>query len=265
VEGLGYARGPGTATGGCIDRYREYDTAFDGVGDEEAQAAVRRLRGVVKMLALAHGTPGAAGEDSFSLAAMPAGDQSAAALGVIDSTVPDSLIYPSCRVIDLAADGGVITPHVDDQTMFGRFILVLNLLTDAVIRLRALPPLERGADWWPPEGEFADVAVPRRGVYLLAGLSRYAYTHEVLPGSGAGGLLSCQGRSWPQGRRLSVVVREAGPALSPLGGAAFAPELVAGEAVGPGSHWPCRESPPGEALAAKLSAWMQVHGPHPCD
>lgn len=263
AEGLQYARGPGTATGGCIDCYREYDAVFDGGGDEEAAAAIRRLRGVVKMLALTHSTHTGASEGGFSLATMPAGDQTHAALNIIDQSVPNALLYPSYRVIDLAADGGVITPHVDDQTTFGRFILVLNLLTDTVIRLRALPPLQQGADWWPPEDEYADVAVPRRGVYLLAGLSRYAYTHEVLSGSSPGELLSWGGRSWRQGRRISVVVRDAGPGISPSGEAAFAPELVAGEPVGPGSHWPRRETPLDKELARRLGAWMDAHGPRP--
>ena len=42
-RGLDYLRGPGWATGGCIDHYREYDQELAG-WDEPGAAVLRRLR-----------------------------------------------------------------------------------------------------------------------------------------------------------------------------------------------------------------------------
>lgn len=259
AKGLDYERGPGMSTGGCIDKYREYDAHPADFGNASAGEVIRRMRAVLKVLAVTRQADGFPGS-GFSLDKMPRGEEATMALGVIDASVPEEVLYPVHRVIDLAPDGGVITPHVDEQDTFGRFILVLNLLADSVIRLRRLPPLSRGDQWSPCLDEFADVAVPRRGAYLLEGLSRYAYAHEVLSGSGPAHELSWSGRSWRRGRRLSIVGRDAGPVLSPLDQKAFAPTIVAGELVGPGTHWPCRGTALDEGSMAKLAAWVESFG-----
>merc|ERR1712008_280912 len=152
------------------------------------------------------------------------------------------------------------------------FVLVLNLMTDCIIRLRALPPLEDRKRWLPCPAEFADVIVPQRGAYLLSGLARYAYAHEVLSSDQivtattavvGGGGTTAAALPLRQGRRLSLVGRDAGPALSPLGDGAFALEHVAGEAIGLGTHWPRITTQLGELTARDVAQWLNSFSPMP--
>lgn len=256
-----YARGPGLETGGCIDCYREFDVPPDELRAAQLPGAVvRRMRGLLKLLTMTQWCAskeeeeaGSPQDTGFSPHSLQQGADTLLALETMDYNLPDEVLYPTHRIIDLAADGGVITPHVDEQDRFGRFVLVLNLMTDCVIRLRALPPLEDRKRWLPCPAEFADVIVPQRGAYLLSGLARYAYAHEVL---------SVAATLRPA-RRVSLVGRDAGPALSPLGDGAFAPERVAGEAVGLGTHWPRITTQLGELTARDVAQWLNSFSPTP--
>lgn len=272
-----YARGPGLETGGCIDCYREFDVPHEELQATQLPGAViRRMRGLLKVLTMTGWC--ASNEEArgpqhteFSPHSLQPNAETSLALTTIDYNLPDDVLYPTHRIIDLAADGGVITPHVDEQDRFGRFVLVLNLMTDCVIRLRSLPPLEDRKRWLPCPAEFADVVVPQRGAYLLSGLARYAYAHEVLSGDNTAtattdsvnGETAAAALPLRRGRRVSLVARDAGPALSPLGDGAFALEHVAGEAIGLGTHWPRITTQLGNLTARDVARWLNSCGPMP--
>eukprot|EP01062_Namystynia_karyoxenos_P006076 TRINITY_DN12122_c1_g6_i1.p1 TRINITY_DN12122_c1_g6~~TRINITY_DN12122_c1_g6_i1.p1 ORF type:complete len:372 (+),score=83.24 TRINITY_DN12122_c1_g6_i1:67-1182(+) len=262
-EGMGYARGPGWATGGCIDLYREYDSDPDR-WTGAAAAAVSRLRRCLTALLCAQRS----GRSLQGLLCLPA----LASLwwGPASGPLPHAGVYPGDRVIDLCR-GGRITPHVDDQDSFGALIFTVNLLSPCVVRFRAVP---RRAD----RGNFpsvrespghADCLVPRRALYAFTGLARYGYTHEVLGGDAPRFVVPAPQppgsapAAVERGRRVSLVCREAGPSHSGRSAAelaAVSTPPAAAAPVGPGTHWPTRDQLrrelPGPGAAEDLMSWM---------
>ena len=136
-----------------------------------------------------------------------------------------------CHTIDLSADG-VLSAHVDSVKFSGEIVAGISLLSDAVMRLRP------SSDEWDREDgnissdvtqddisssntnaneEYVDLYLPQNSLYVLTGMSRYSYTHELLP-SGATFELSLSGGEGDledteieviRGRRLSIIFRDA--------------------------------------------------------
>ncbi|KAH0556642.1 alpha-ketoglutarate-dependent dioxygenase alkB homolog 7, mitochondrial [Cotesia glomerata] len=74
------------------------------------------------------------------------------------------------HVLDLAAEGK-IKPHVDSVRFCGDIIAGISLLSDCVMRLTQVGN----------EKEFRhDFLLPRRSLYIMSGVARHKYNHEVL-------------------------------------------------------------------------------------
>lgn len=119
------------------------------------------------------------------------------------------------HVLDLAADG-VIKAHVDSTRYCGSTIAGLSLLTDCIMRLRRVDESEydqSGADSGKQissksvEGDskhshYVDVLLKRRSLYVMGGLSRYKFSHEVLPTNS-----EFRGAAVNKDRRISIICR----------------------------------------------------------
>jgi alkylated DNA repair protein alkB family protein 7 len=79
-----------------------------------------------------------------------------------------------CHAIDLRKDG-VLSPHVDSVRFSGDIVAGLSLKSCSIMRLK--PQNQEKAEW-------VDLFLPPSSLYVLSGVSRYLYTHELLP-SGA--------------------------------------------------------------------------------
>ena len=141
-----------------------------------------------------------------------------------------------CHAIDLAAKG-VLSAHVDSVKFSGEIVAGISLLSDAIMRLRP-----SSDDWDSEDGnsnilkddtkddtnsdssmnssntneEYVDLYLPQNSLYILSAMSRYSYTHELLP-TGSTFELSRSGGEGDyydiieviRGRRLSIIFRDA--------------------------------------------------------
>lgn len=80
-----------------------------------------------------------------------------------------------CHAIDLKRDGE-LKAHVDSVRFSGGMVAGISLLSPSIMRLR--PGSEVGRN---PEERFVDLLLPPLSLYVLTGVSRYEYAHELLP------------------------------------------------------------------------------------
>ncbi|XP_032675523.1 alpha-ketoglutarate-dependent dioxygenase alkB homolog 7, mitochondrial isoform X2 [Odontomachus brunneus] len=97
------------------------------------------------------------------------------------------------HILDLAAEGW-IKPHVDSVRFCGEIIAGLSLLSDSVMRLNLVEHEKECSECF---------LLPRRSLYIMSGVARYKYNHEIL---------KCEesyfgGRHIPKSRRISVICR----------------------------------------------------------
>ncbi|XP_054166651.1 alpha-ketoglutarate-dependent dioxygenase alkB homolog 7, mitochondrial-like [Oppia nitens] len=98
----------------------------------------------------------------------------------------------SVHVLDLAKTG-VIKAHVDAVRFCGDTIAGISLLSSSVMRL---------ADET-DNTVFVDALIKRRSLYIMSGIARYKFTHEIL-----GQQMSVfKGQAIPRDRRISVICR----------------------------------------------------------
>ena len=138
-----------------------------------------------------------------------------------------------CHGIDLKKEGQ-LTAHVDSVRYSGFIVAGLSLLSSSIMRLR--PAAEYSTDacakcdggreeerqqrvYEPkpseaPDDGHVDLYLPPRSLYVLSGVSRYGYTHEILDdgsafemqgtsGEGTGNLIKVR-----RDRRISVIFRD---------------------------------------------------------
>ncbi|CAD6231691.1 GSCOCG00001537001-RA-CDS [Cotesia congregata] len=74
------------------------------------------------------------------------------------------------HVLDLAAEGK-IKPHVDSVRFCGDIIAGISLLSDCVMRLTQVGNEKKFRQ---------DFFLPRRSLYIMSGVARHKYNHEVL-------------------------------------------------------------------------------------
>jgi len=92
---------------------------------------------------------------------------------LIDKSFPKtgkpSEVLPYTHILDLAAEG-YIKPHVDSVRFCGDRVAVLSLLSSSVARfsMQSDPTTSLTA------------VVPRLSLYIMKGVSRYNFTHEIL-------------------------------------------------------------------------------------
>jgi len=111
-----------------------------------------------------------------------------------------------CHAIDLSANG-VLSAHVDSVKFSGQIVCGFSLLSDAIMRLKP-----SSKEWESEDNEGAtksstdrveqkdcgedghvDLYLPRLSLYVLSGLSRYSYTHELLQSGSTNELLDESG------------------------------------------------------------------------
>lgn len=108
-----------------------------------------------------------------------------------------------CHAIDLKKDGE-LKAHVDSVRFSGGMVAGVSLLSSSIMRLR--PGADVGRD---PEEGLVDLHLPPLSLYVLSGVSRYQYAHELLPTGSV--FESSDGSSIEVERdqRLSVIFRDA--------------------------------------------------------
>ncbi|XP_018378284.1 PREDICTED: alpha-ketoglutarate-dependent dioxygenase alkB homolog 7, mitochondrial isoform X2 [Trachymyrmex cornetzi] len=111
---------------------------------------------------------------------------------------PEMLQLSLVHILDLAPEGW-IKPHIDSVRFCGGIIAGLSLLSDSVMRL-AMEGHEKEC--------VACFLLPRRSLYIMSGIARYKYNHEILKSEES----YFEGRHVPKGRRISIICRtEADP------------------------------------------------------
>ncbi|XP_066586056.1 alpha-ketoglutarate-dependent dioxygenase alkB homolog 7, mitochondrial isoform X2 [Prorops nasuta] len=74
------------------------------------------------------------------------------------------------HILDLS-EKGWIKPHIDSVRFCGEIIAGLSLLTDSVMRF-TLVGHEKEC--------YEDFLLPRRSLYIISGMARYKFNHEIL-------------------------------------------------------------------------------------
>ncbi|XP_014474166.1 PREDICTED: alpha-ketoglutarate-dependent dioxygenase alkB homolog 7, mitochondrial [Dinoponera quadriceps] len=105
------------------------------------------------------------------------------------------------HILDLSAEGW-IKPHVDSIRFCGGIIAGLSLLSDSVMRLTMVDHEKECMECF---------LLPRRSLYIMSGVARYKYNHEILKTEES----NFEGRHVPKSRRISVICRsEPDPEIS---------------------------------------------------
>ena len=113
-----------------------------------------------------------------------------------------------CHAIDLAPHGE-LNAHVDSIKFSGDIVSGLSLLSPSIMRL--IPDQATYQDYQEPVPTgWVDLYLPPLSLYALTGVSRYRYSHELLP---SGRTFSSSDRSEvrvvDRTHRLSVIFRDA--------------------------------------------------------
>ncbi|CAG2113113.1 unnamed protein product, partial [Medioppia subpectinata] len=98
----------------------------------------------------------------------------------------------SVHILDLAKRG-VIKAHVDAVRFCGDTIAGISLLSSSVMRLVDEKDSKR----------FADALLKRRSLYIMSGVARYKFTHEILPQE----MSKFKDQVIERERRISVICR----------------------------------------------------------
>ncbi len=121
------------------------------------------------------------------------------------STYP--LTWLACHAIDLSKNGS-LDAHVDSVKFSGGIVAGISLLSDSIMRLR--PAKGEWVDDNSDEsfGGHVDLYLPKLSLYCLHGMSRFHYSHELLP-SDSVYQLNGKDVQVTRGRRLSIIFRDA--------------------------------------------------------
>lgn len=96
------------------------------------------------------------------------------------------------HILDLE-ENGVIMPHIDSIKFCGSTIAGVSLLSDSVMRLIQ----ENNKNY------ILDILLKRRSLYIMTGLARYNYTHEILGNENS----KFGSKEVRKSRRISVICR----------------------------------------------------------
>ncbi|XP_046822836.1 alpha-ketoglutarate-dependent dioxygenase alkB homolog 7, mitochondrial isoform X1 [Vespa crabro] len=97
------------------------------------------------------------------------------------------------HVLDLTAEGW-IKPHVDSIRFCGDVIAGLSLLSDSVMRLTMVSHEQECKE---------DFLLPRRSLYIMNGVARQKYNHEILKSEDS----YFRGQKISRSRRISIICR----------------------------------------------------------
>ncbi|KAK0163803.1 hypothetical protein PV328_002496 [Microctonus aethiopoides] len=97
------------------------------------------------------------------------------------------------HILDLAAEGK-IKPHVDSVRFCGDIIAGVSLLSDCIMRLSLVGHEKECRE---------DFLLPRRSLYIMSGVARHKYNHEVLGPDES----ILNGKKIERKRRISIICR----------------------------------------------------------
>ncbi|KAF7397380.1 hypothetical protein HZH68_008602 [Vespula germanica] len=97
------------------------------------------------------------------------------------------------HILDLTAEGW-IKPHIDSVRFCGDVIAGLSLLSDSVMRLTMVSHEQEYRE---------DFLLPRKSLYIMNGVARQKYNHEILKSEES----YFQGQKIPRSRRISIICR----------------------------------------------------------
>jgi alkylated DNA repair protein alkB family protein 7 len=129
---------------------------------------------------------------------------------VLGSYVPHenaAVTWLPCHAIDLSKDGR-LDAHVDSIKFSGGIVAGISLLSDSIMRLRPAK-----GEWTDDETTaeeldgHVDLYLPKLSLYCLHGMSRFNYSHELLPSDTVYQLYG-KDVCVPRGRRLSIIFRD---------------------------------------------------------
>lgn len=149
------------------------------------------------------------------------------------SSISNNIQWLPCHAIDLSADGK-LTAHVDSIKFSGGIVSGVSLLSDSIMRLKP-----SSNEWHDDEKDdtntnvgdtegdqsvskeyYVDLYLPRLSLYVLSGMSRYSYTHELLPSGSTFEFIDGKSSAKSndeiihdklevvRGRRLSIIFRD---------------------------------------------------------
>ncbi|KAK6631298.1 hypothetical protein RUM44_005824 [Polyplax serrata] len=104
----------------------------------------------------------------------------------------ESVPLKHVHVLDLE-ENGVILPHIDSIKFCGTTIAGISLLSDSVMRL--VHDVNKS--------KIVDVFLRRRSLYIMTGVARYLYTHEILGTDNS----RFRNEVVKKGRRISIICR----------------------------------------------------------
>jgi alkylated DNA repair protein alkB homolog 7 len=126
----------------------------------------------------------------------------------LDSSLHFSGTWLPCHAIDLHQDGE-LNAHVDSVRFSGNLVAGLSLISDAIMRLKpstdSLLDDNLEGSKTIESSEYIDMFLPRRSLYVLSGISRFGFSHELLPS----GSIFNSTTPIPRDRRISVIFRDA--------------------------------------------------------
>eukprot|EP00557_Chaetoceros_sp_GSL56_P009919 CAMPEP_0176482312 /NCGR_PEP_ID=MMETSP0200_2-20121128/3306_1 /TAXON_ID=947934 /ORGANISM="Chaetoceros sp., Strain GSL56" /LENGTH=389 /DNA_ID=CAMNT_0017878615 /DNA_START=175 /DNA_END=1344 /DNA_ORIENTATION=+ len=142
-----------------------------------------------------------------------------------------SVTWLNCHAIHLSKNG-MLSAHVDSVKFSGDIVAGLSLKSASIMRLRPVDKnqnegegeeslIKRTDQETTKGGGFVDMYLPPMSLYVLSGVCRYKYTHEILPSgscftfrnSGDGDTMSCPGSAETiqvdRDDRVSIIFRDA--------------------------------------------------------
>jgi alkylated DNA repair protein alkB family protein 7 len=108
--------------------------------------------------------------------------------------------------IDLKLDGE-LKAHVDSVRFSGDLVAGISLLSSSIMRLK--PEIDGSESISSATEEWVDLYLPPRSLYVLSGMSRYEYTHELLPSGSIFRAPNGEEIQVDRDRRFSVIFRDA--------------------------------------------------------
>jgi alkylated DNA repair protein alkB family protein 7 len=125
----------------------------------------------------------------------------------------ESIRWIPCHAIDLSADGR-LDAHVDSVKFSGDIVAGLSLLSDSIMRLKPCSEEWKSCanDDTTPSSMQVDMYLPQLSLYVLSGMSRFTYTHELLPSGSTFESANVEREikdiNVERGRRLSIIFRD---------------------------------------------------------
>lgn len=125
----------------------------------------------------------------------------------VSSQSRNNMTWLPCHAIDLSKNGR-LDAHVDSVKFSGEIVAGISLLSDSIMRLRPAK-----GEWIDDSSDeslegHVDLYLPKLSLYCLHGMSRFHYSHELLPSDS---VYEIQGKNVQvtRGRRLSIIFRDA--------------------------------------------------------